>query len=87
MVQGRTGSAESPMKTYSPTEMIGAVSRLHSMTLDELAWLMHEAERYEDDILVMEITDAADKRYFRADFAEAYRRLWPEHARACGYGK
>ena len=52
--------------------------RLHYLTAEELAVLMHEAEREEDDLTVIAIADAVRDRNIDKTFQREYMRVWPE---------
>ncbi len=53
-------------------------SNLQALSTEDLAWLAHEAEHH-NDVSMGWIADAAAHRH---DFAETYRRLWPQHHKA-----
>lgn len=63
--------------------------RIPSLGVTTLAWLTHEAEHEEDDLTFIAIQNAMQDRTptERKIYADEYRRLWPEHAKARGYGR
>jgi hypothetical protein len=70
-------------KKMSALEVMNASDRtLSLLSLEDLAWLAHEAEHYSDDVSIGQIAMAtADQQ----EFGETYRRIWPEHAKVRGY--
>lgn len=61
---------------------------LSKLSVEELAWLAHEAELEEDDVTQMHI-DSLDSLLVMGDetetFLSAYRATWTKHAKFRGY--
>jgi hypothetical protein len=51
-----------------------------------LAWIVHEAENANDDITFIAVMNEVERRRLERIFNDEYKRLWPEHAKARGYG-
>ena len=65
--------------------------RILALGLTSLAWLTHEAEHTDDDLTFIAICNEVERREIecrgaRGIWRTEYLRLWPEHARARGYG-
>jgi hypothetical protein len=70
-------------KKMSAREVMEAADRtLSLLSLEDLAWLAHEAEHYSDDVSMGQIATATENQ---REFAETYRRIWPEHAKVRSY--
>lgn len=70
-------------KLMTPREVMEASDRtLSLLSMEDLAWLAHEAEQYNDDISQGQIATATENQQ---EFGETYRRLWPQHAKLRGY--
>ena len=58
--------------------------RLRYLTIEELAVLMHEAEREVDDMSVIAIADAVRERNIDELFQREYMRVWSECQKGLG---
>lgn len=54
---------------------------LHNLSIEELAWLAHEAEHDEDDVTQMNIDSLLTNSTETESFLSAYRETWTIHAK------
>lgn len=58
---------------------------LRNLSIEELAWLAHEAEHDEDDVTQMNIDSLLTNSTETESFLSAYRETWARHAKFRGY--
>ncbi len=70
---------------FNHSELEDRLLCIETLSLQELAWLTHEAEFLDSDVLMMEIADEVLKRKDKSLFRELYCQCWEQHAYDRGY--